>query len=257
VSAVLTSVDGGIGRVTLNRPAQMNAVTVALGAELEAAIRDLGRRESVSVIVVRGAGGNFCAGGDFREVERLRPGGQGALAPLFDNFRRACDAVAEVAQPVVAVVEGVAMAGGFEFTQAADVVLVREDARLSDNHINFGQVPGGGGSQRLARIVGRQRALGHLLSGERLSGTEAVTFGLAHQAYPAPSFEQDVAQFLEKMAARNPRALARIKWLVRTGLELDLPAGLDLERDTVLEHISGEAGGEGVSAFATTKERRT
>jgi enoyl-CoA hydratase/carnithine racemase len=256
VSTVRSSVEDGIGRITLDRPAQMNAVTVDLGRELEAAIRDLGSRDVVSVIAVRGAGGNFCAGGDFDEVERLRAGGPEALAPLFDNFRRACDAVAEVDQPVVAVVEGVAMAGGFEFLQAADVVLVREDARLSDNHVNFGQVPGGGGSQRLARLVGRQRALGHLLSGERLSGADAVAIGLAHKAYPAETFDVDVETFLQRMAGRRRDALIGIKSLVRQGLEVDLAEGLELERTRVLTHISGEAGGAGVSSFAGSKGER-
>jgi enoyl-CoA hydratase/carnithine racemase len=257
VSTVVSSAGGGIGRITLNRPVQMNAITVDLGRELEVAIRDLARLDDVSVIAVRGAGGNFCAGGDFQEVERLRGDGPAALAPLFDNFRRACDAIADVAQPVVAVVEGVAMAGGFEFLQAADVVLVREDARLSDNHINFGQVPGGGGSQRLARLVGRQRALGHLLSGERLSGQDAVSLGLAHRAFAAESFDDDVEHFLSRMAGRRRDALTSIKSLVRDGLELELAAGLDLERKAVLEHISGEAGGEGVASFAGTKGEGT
>lgn len=253
MSTVLTSVDGGIGRITLNRPAQMNAVTVELASDLEAALRDLGRRDTVSVISVRGAGGNFCAGGDFGEVERLRPGGPAALAPLFDGFRRACAAVAEVSPPVVAVVEGVAMAGGFEFLQAADIVLVRADARLSDNHVNFGQVPGGGGSQRLARIVGRHRAMAHLLSGERLSGEDAVAVGLAHRAFPAETFEVDVERYLARMAGRRRDALTEIKRLVRSGLDLSLEHGLDLERETVLRHISGEAGGAGVTSFTETK----
>src|SRR5690606_30959363 len=139
-----------------------------LGRELAAALFALGAREDVSVVLIRGAGGNFSAGGDIDEVRRLRPGGPAALAPLFENFARACAAVARIPQPVVAAVEGVATAGGFELMQAADIALVHADAVLCDNHVRFGLVPGGGGSQRLPRLVGRQRALGHLLGGERL-----------------------------------------------------------------------------------------
>jgi enoyl-CoA hydratase/carnithine racemase len=250
VSVVLNEVDGHVGRITLHRPEAMNAVTVQLGRELATALRELGSRPDIHVLVVRGAGGNFSAGGDFHEVERLRAEGVEGLRPLFAHFGDACAAAAEVPVPVLAVVEGVAMAGGFEFLQAADVVLVREDARLCDNHVNFGQVPGGGGSQRLPRLVGRQRALGHLLGGERISGRQAVEWGLAHASYPARTFEAEVADFVARLAGRRRDALVTIKRLVRDGLETDLDRGLGLEREAVLAHISGVAGGAGVSAFA-------
>lgn len=249
MSVVVTSVDEGIGRITLNRPQAMNAITVELGAQLEAALRNLGGRPDVHVILVRGAGGNFSAGGDFEEVQRLRSGGAAALRPLFENFGAACRAIGEIAPPVVVAVEGFAMAGGFELIQAADVALVRSDARLCDNHVNFGQVPGGGGSQRLAPIVGRQRALGHLLSGDRITGAQAVAWGLAFASFPPEEFDAEVEAFVATLAARRPDALATIKRLVRYGEEHGVAAGLDAELDAVLDHISGVAGGEGVSAF--------
>lgn len=247
--AVVTAVADGIGRITLNRPEQLNAITVQLGEQLRDALHELGPRDDVHVIAVRGAGGNFSAGGDFAEVQRLRAGGAEALRPLFERFREACEAVGQVSPPVVAVVEGVAMAGGFELVQACDVALVRDDARLCDNHVNFGQVPGGGGSQRLAPIVGRQRALGHLLSGERLSGAEAAAWGLVYRSFPPRSFEEGVEAFLAAMAARRPDALATIKRLVRAGEDLGVAAGLELELEAVISHISGDAGGSGVAQF--------
>jgi enoyl-CoA hydratase/carnithine racemase len=249
VSVIVTSVDEGIGRITLNRPQAMNAITVELGAQLEAALRNLGNRPDAHVILVRGAGGNFSAGGDFEEVQRLRSGGAASLRPLFENFSAACRAIGEIAPPVVVAVEGFAMAGGFELIQAADVALVRSDARLCDNHVNFGQVPGGGGSQRLAPIVGRQRALGHLLSGDRITGDQAVAWGLAFASYKPEEFDAEVEAFVATLAGRRPDALATIKRLVRYGEEHGVAAGLDAELDAVLDHISGVAGGEGVSAF--------
>ncbi len=249
MNVVLTSVAEGIGRITLNRPEALNAITVELGAQLEAALRDLGSRADVHVILVRGAGGNFSAGGDFEEVQRLRAGGAEALRPLFENFGAACRAIAEIRPPVVVAVEGFAMAGGFELVQAADVALVRSDARLCDNHINFGQVPGGGGSQRLAPILGRQRALGHLLSGDRITGAQAAAWGLAYAAYPPEEFDAEVESFVATLAARNPEAAAGIKRLVRYGETRGVEAGLAAELDAVLAHISGDAGADGVSAF--------
>lgn len=247
---VRVEVGNGIGRVTLDRPDQLNAITVALGAQLVRAFEELGRRDDVHVILLRGAGGTFSAGGDFNEVQRLRAGGPGALAPLFENFSQACAAIARIDQPVVAAVEGVAMAGGFELMQAADVVLVHAEAKICDNHVNFGQVPGGGGSQRLPRLVGRQRALAHLLTGDRMTGTEAVALGLAYRAFAAADFDREVEQVVATMAARRPDALRTIKRLVHDGLALPLDKGIALEQRAVLLHISGEAGGVGVSTFA-------
>jgi enoyl-CoA hydratase/carnithine racemase len=251
VTVIEYGVADGVGRILLNRPEQMNAITVELGEQLEAALRDLGARSDVNVILVRGAGGNFSAGGDFGEVERLRAGGPGALLPLFVNFGRACAAIAEIDPPVIAAVEGVAMAGGCELMLAADIALVRDDAKIADSHVNYGQIPGGGSSQRLPRLIGRQGALGLLLGGERLSGRDAVSLGLAHRSFAPGEFDQQVEAFVTKMASRRRDALAGIKRLVYMGLATTLDAGLALELDRVVAHIAGDAGRAGVDAFAT------
>lgn len=242
---VRTRVDGKVGHVVLDRPQARNSITVQLGLELERALRELA--ESVHVIVIRGAGGTFCVGGDFHELERLRV--DGAMAPLFDNFARACAVIAELPVPVVAAVEGYAMAGGFELMQSADIVLVSDNAVIADNHSNFGQVPGGGSTQRLPRQVGRQRALAHILTGERLTGAEAVEWGLAYRCLPAESFDHDVDAFAQRLAEKDPVALARSKRLVHEGLRLPLADGLALERRTVLEHLSGATAGRGIESF--------
>jgi enoyl-CoA hydratase/carnithine racemase len=254
-SCVETSCADGVGRVLLNRPEVMNAVNIALAEQLEAALRDLGTRDDVRVIVLRGAGGHFCAGGDFHEVQRLRASGPAALAGLFGAFRAACTLIAALDVPVVAAVEGNAMAGGFELVQAVDIALASDTARLSDNHVNYGQVPGGGSSQRLPRILGRQRALAHLLSGERLSGVAAAELGLVHRSYPAARFDESVEAFVAGIAAKDPVAVRTIKRLVRDGAALRLEAALDLEQRTVIDHITGQAGADGVRSFASrTKE---
>jgi enoyl-CoA hydratase/carnithine racemase len=238
-----------IGTITLDRPEQMNAVNVELAVELERAIRTLGADQAVHVILIRGARGNFCAGGDFSEVERLRERGPQALRTLFASFRGACDAIADVDVPVVAAVEGVAAAGGFELMQAVDVVLVSDDARIADNHIRFGMIPGGGSTQRLPRLIGRQQATGVLLSGDRLSGLDAVTLGLAYRSFPQARFDDDVAAFVSTMANRDRSALSTIKRLVVSGLRGSVAAGLDDEISAVVTHICDGAGRNGASAF--------
>jgi enoyl-CoA hydratase/carnithine racemase len=255
VAPVRLDVTDGIAVITLERPDAMNAVTTALAVALEQAVRSAGAADAVKLVLIRGAGGNFCAGGDFAEVQRLRAAGPDALERLFLAFGAACAAIAEIPQPVIAVVEGIAMAGGFELMQACDIAIVRDDARISDNHINFGMVPGGGGSQRLPRLVGRQRAMGLLLSGERLSGVDAVECGLAYRSFPEDSFDADVEAFVTRMASRRADSLNTIKALVRQGLEGDLATGLRAEITAVVNHIAGEAGATSVEAFTDRKDK--
>lgn len=234
-SPVLSRVEGRIGHITLHRPRARNAVTVALADGLHDALVALA--PEVAVIVVRGAGGTFCAGGDVDEVARLAAEGPQALRVLFERFGRACSVVATLPVPVVSVVEGYAMAGGFEFMQASDLVLVRDDAVIADNHSAVGQVPGGGGSQRLPRLVGPQRALSHMLLGDRLDGREAVAWGLAYRSAPAGEFEAMVEATVARLAGRDPQATARTKRLVHEGLRRPLEEGLAMETEVVLEHL--------------------
>jgi len=249
VTTVMRAVRDGVGWITLNRPDRMNAITIELGRELERAILDVGTEQDVNVVAIRGAGGNFCAGGDFDEVQRLRAGGSEALRPLFDTFRCACEAVAKVAVPVVAAVEGVAMAGGFELMQAADIVLVSDDARIADNHISFGMIPGGGSTQRLPRLVGRQVALGMLLSGEKMSGVDALRRGLAYRSFPQGEFDDEVHRFVASLAQRQRTAVTAIKRLVYSSVGHVSAAGLDNEITAVVAHLGGVDGARGVAAF--------
>lgn len=246
-TSVLTDVgDDGVATVTLNRPEAMNAITTELAAGLERALRAVAA--DAGAILLRGAGGNFSAGGDFDHLQSVRDDAA-ALRELFERFSAACAAVGEVGVPVVAAVEGVAMAGGFELMQACDIAVVAEDARIADNHSNFAMVPGGGSTQRLPRLVGRQRASGLILSGERLSGTDAVEWGLAYRAFRPGELQAGARELAAKLAAKDRAALEKTKRLIRDGLELPLAAGLEAEIDVVVEHISGSGGEAGIESF--------
>jgi len=236
MTTVLTHRADRVGHLTLNRPEALNAITVELADALKRALVELAAE--VDVIVVRGAGGNFSVGGDVKELERLRAQGRDAMAELFERFRSACAAIGALPVPVVAAVEGYALAGGFELMLACDVVLVRDDARIGDHHANFGMVPAGGSSQRLPRLVGRQRALGLLLTGEHLSGAEAAAWGLAYRSAPAAGFDDAVEKLAQRLARGSRAAAARVKSLVREGLERSLEEGLAQEIAAVVEHLS-------------------
>jgi enoyl-CoA hydratase/carnithine racemase len=238
VSVVQHAIANGIGHITLNRPEHMNAVTTELARQLEGALSQVSADPGVNVIVIRGSDGNFCAGGDVAEVERLRSAGPEALRTLFEAFRRACDIISTVDVPVVAAVEGVAMAGGFELMQAADIVIVCDEAKIADSHINFAMIPGGGSTQRLPRLVGRQVALGLLLSGDRLSGLDAVRLGLAYRSFAPDDFDSGVDDFVMKLASRDRAAVAKIKKLVAGAYQQSLAEGLDEEIAAVVAHIT-------------------
>ncbi|MGC1152857.1 MAG: enoyl-CoA hydratase/isomerase family protein [Mycobacterium sp.] len=238
VSVVEYAIAAGIGHITLNRPERMNAVTIELARHLERALNELSSNPTVDVILLRGNGGNFCAGGDVAEVERLRSEGPDRLRTLFDAFRQACDVIATTEVPVVAAVEGVAMAGGFELMQAADIVLVSDDAKIADNHINFGMIPGGGSTQRLPRLVGHQIALGLLLSGDRLSGQDAVRLGLVYRSFAPNDFDDEVTHFVSQLAGRDRPAVTTIKKLVRDARTRSLSEGLDDEIAAVVAHVT-------------------
>lgn len=249
MTVVRREVADGIAWITLDRPARMNAITIALGDELKAAILAAGNDPDVNVVIIRGAGGNFCAGGDFDEVESLRAEGPDALRRLFAAFRGACDAIATVQAPIVAAVEGVAMAGGFELMQACDIALVSDDARIADSHINFGMIPGGGSTQRLARLVGRQQALGLILSGDRITGADAVRLGLAYRSFLKTQFDEGVRRFAGDLAGRRRDAVTSIKRLVYAGLSVALATGLEDEIASVVDHICRPAEEAGTTAF--------
>src|SRR6201997_1034092 len=238
VSVVQHVIAEGVGHVTLKRPERMKAVTIEVARELVHAVSELSIASMVNVILIRGAGKNFCAGGDVAEVERLRSAGPEQLRTLFDAFRRACDLIATVDVPVVAAVEGIAMAGGFELMQAADIVIVSDDAKIADSHINFGMMPGGGSTQRLPRLVGRQTALGLLLSGDRLSGRDAVRLGLAYRSFAPQDFDEGLHQFVSKLAGRDRTAVTTIKKLVLGARQRPLAQGLDDEIAAVVAHIT-------------------
>jgi enoyl-CoA hydratase/carnithine racemase len=243
--------EGTVGHVVLDRPEVRNALDFETVEELERALRWL--EDEARVIVVRGAGGNFCAGADLKYVAANRHD-EKVMRGFIEQINRAFFRAENGPVPVIAAVEGYALAGGFEFLQACDIVLVAEDAILGDQHANFGLVPGGGGTQRLPRLIGRQRALGLLLSGERISGREAAAWGLAYRTMPANELEPKALRLAQRTAERSAEGLRRMKQLVRQGLERPLAEGIAMEIEAFHEYIEGEDPGEGLKAF---QERRT
>ena len=244
--ALLLEIRDRVAYLTLNRPEAMNAITTELAIELGAALGE--GADEANVIVIRGAAGNFCAGGDFNHVQAVKDD-RDALRRLFESFSGACTSIAGLPVPVIAAVDGVAMAGGFELMMSCDFALVADDARIADEHSNHAMVPGGGSTQLLPRLAGSQRAFGLILSGDRISGAEAAAWGLAYRSFPAAELSERVAEFASRIAEKDRAALAKTKQLIRSGMELPLSEGLAMERDAVIDHIAGGAAEEGISEF--------
>jgi enoyl-CoA hydratase/carnithine racemase len=244
-------IDGDVGRVVLNRPSVRNALDGVTAIELADAIDLLAHR--TGAILIEGAGDHFCAGADLRHVAPLRQDPP-ALAEFIDRLNGALLAMESAPVPVVAAVQGYALAGGFELMQACDIVIVADNAIVGDQHVNYGLLPGGGGSQRLPRLVGRQRALSLLLTGGRLDAAEVVAWGLALRAVPADRLHDEALALARRMASLSPACLQRVKELVTEGETLSLRDALALERRVFLEYATGHADfAEGLAAFA---ERR-
>lgn len=241
---------GQVGHVVLDRPAERNAVTIGLARELAEAVTSLAAR--ARVLVLSGAGPDFCAGGDVGALAALHARGRDATAELFGAFREACRAISSVPVPVVAAVHGHAVAGGFELVQACDLAVVSADARIADIHCRYGQVPGGGSTQRLPRIVGRQRAMGLILTGEVIGGRQAVEWGLAYRVAEPGELDRTVEEVVDLLLANPAPAMARSKQLVNQALAHSLDAGLDMETEHVLDHLEAE----GHAAFAAFTDRK-
>jgi enoyl-CoA hydratase/carnithine racemase len=248
--SVLARLDGAIGHVTLNRPGRTNALDPQLAAELARALRDLS--PAANAILIRGAGGNFCAGADLKLMRESRHS-KDAMRAFVEQVGAAVNLFAALPIPVVAVLEGYCLAGGFEIMQACDFALAAESAVIGDVHANFSQLPGAGGTVRIPRWIGRQHALGLLLTGDRFSGAEAKARGLIYDAYPDDEFEQRVADLAATLARHDRAELIALKRAVIDLAELPMAEALARERELFIEHVTGPTGRAGLDRFLNRK----
>lgn len=243
---ILCRRESGIGHITLNRPKACNAINAELAEQLEVTLRALSCDSDA--LIIRGAGGNFSAGGDLKLIQEKRADRE-IVHSFLGTVGRAFDLIASLPIPVVAAVEGYCLAGGFELMQACDFAVAAQDAVIGDGHVEFAQLPGGGGAVRTVRNLGRQAALGLLLTGSRFSGAEAAARGLIHQAFSKERFEQGVAELAALLSRRGRGALQAVKHAVTECYELPLEQALALERDLCAEHVAGPVAGAGFERF--------
>ena len=242
-----------VATVTLNRPDALNALSPDLLEELSHALDQVHHDQAVKALVVRGEGRAFCAGADLLFFDAIFADLAG-LDPYVELLNRCFLQLEGLPIPTLAVVQGFALAGGLELAMACDMVIAAEDARLGDQHANFGLMPGGGSTQRLPRRVGMQRAMELLTTGRWLSGAEAVDWGLALRAVPADRLNEEVESILSALRPKSRTGLGWIKSITQRGQDLSLRDGLALERSAFVQYFATSPHPqEGITAF---KEKR-
>ncbi len=239
----------GVARIVLNRPGQLNAISPELLDDLDrvcAAIEDDG---AVRAATLTAAGRAFCAGADLKAVQAT-VGDAARWAAFMRRWHQVFDRIEALPVPVVAGVQGLALAGGLELLLVADLVVMDETARLGDQHANFGLIAGGGGSQRLPRLIGARRAKELMLLGCWVDAAQALAWGLVNRVAPAGRAAAVAEALARELAGKSAAASRTAKRLVDEGLDLTLAEGLALERRLAGEHMRGADAAEGLRAFA-------
>jgi len=253
-NTLLVERDGHIVWITLNRPERLNALSTELMLELKSAVDELSEDDEVRVLVIKAAGRGFGAGADLKEqYEHVHE------RPIFGRYLTKCMRELQAAinaspKVSIAAVHGMALAGSLELMMTCDLAIATEDARLSDQHANYGLPPVGSATQRLPRLVGVRKALELLMTGMSVTGKEAAALGLVNRAAPAEQFEAATREFAESIANKSPRVTAMIKELVYAGMQADFATGMTLEKWGGYAASGWEDVGEGIRAF---NEKRT
>ena len=227
-ASVQIEMDGMIGWIVLNRPGQINAINDDIRIGVPQALQQLTLDPAIRVIVLRGAGSRgFCAGADIKE----KRGAETAIEVRQRmEKKRWIESLDRIDKPVIAAIHGYCMGGGMELALACDLRFAAPDAVFSLPETGLGLIPGGGGTQRLARVISPGRALDMLLTGERMDALEAKDIGLVTRlAASTASLLDEVRALALKIAAKPPAASASVKLAARASLELELKHGLDLE----------------------------
>ncbi|AUL16427.1 2-(1,2-epoxy-1,2-dihydrophenyl)acetyl-CoA isomerase PaaG [Bordetella bronchiseptica] len=251
---ILFELAGGVARLTLNRPDKLNSFTARMHGEVADALGRI-EREGARVLVLTGAGRGFCAGQDLSERRPTADGAPPDLGETVEKFygplvRR----LAALPLPVVVGVNGVAAGAGANLALAGDIVIARESASFIQSFCRLGLIPDTGGTFALPRLVGRARAAGLTLLGNKLSARQAQDWGLIWQCVADDEFDSALDGLAAHFAQAPTKGLAFTKRALQASLGNDLSTQLDLERDMMRELGRSADYAEGVAAFLDKRE---
>ncbi len=250
---VLLSVDAGIAEVTINRPEKLNALNETVRRELTEVFDAIADRGDVKVAILTGAGDKaFVAGADVSEFAARTPAEQ---RDVYER-RRVYDALAEFPKPVICAVHGFCLGGGNELALACDLRVADATARFGQFEIRLGLIPGAGGTQRLARLVGPGQAMRIGLCGDFVDAPEAHRIGLVEFLVAEGQHVAEARRLAGRMARWSPVTLQLVKKAVREAGEHHLSEGLATEKELFLEAFASADGREGVRAFVEKRRAR-
>jgi len=239
--------DGAVATIQLNRLQKKNSFNAQMRQEMENLLHDLARKAAIRAVVITGGDEIFCAGADIAEME-----GTSSAEAAYQHareFQLLFDQVESLPQPAIVAVSGWALGGGCELALAADFRIASETARFGLPEIKIGAFPGGGGTQRLTRLIGVAKAKEMILTGDPIAAQEALAIGLVMKVTSKEKYLEETNSFAAKLAALPRLALQASKMLINRSQEVDLATGLELEARTFggIAHTRDLA--EGTKAF--------
>ncbi len=243
---VLSAREGRVAILTINRPDKLNALNEEVRVELLAALAAIEHDDSVGAVVITGSGEkSFIAGADIGEFAGRSPFDQ----RFAMRSPRIFDIMASFPKPVIAMINGFCLGGGCELSMSCDMRIASDKARFGQPEINLGLIPGGGGTQRLPRLVGMGHAMRMILSGDMIPAAEAKEIGLVDLVFPADELRVKTLELAQKIASKSPLTLKVAKEALRASERLAIEDGITYERDLFCLCFSSKDKEEGVAAF--------
>ncbi|HEX2158728.1 MAG TPA: enoyl-CoA hydratase-related protein [Actinomycetes bacterium] len=252
MTLVMVEVAGRVATVTLNRPEALNAISTELALALAEAVEPLATDPGVRAVVLTGAGERaFCVGADLKQRAGFDDHGWFVQR---EAFRRGFAAVRRCPLPTVAAVSGFALGGGTELALACDLIVAATDATFGLPEVRLGLVPAGGGTQLLARRVGRSAARDLVLTGRRVDAEEARRLGLADRVVPRGEVLAAATALAAEIAGNAPTAVRMAKWALEVGGDLPLEAAMEVEDQAWRRAVLSDDRREGIAAWTEKRE---
>ncbi len=237
----------GVGTITLNRPKSMNALNSKVFGELDHVLGEIERDDSVGVVIITGSEKFFAAGADIKEIDEISTpvDAHGFLKEAQATINKFED----LGKPIIAAISGLALGGGCELSMACDLRIAAENATFGQPEIKIGVIPGGGGTQRLPRLVGVTKAKELLYTGDFIDANEAYRIGLVNKVVPVASLMDEARKMALKIARQSAVTLKMTKIAVNGGMNMDLRSAMAYEARCFEILFSTEDQKEGVKAF--------